>query len=289
MSEPGTTDASDTSTAAREVWRLIEPIHTVTYFSPESHQAIGACGFKGFWMGYFAARSAPLGPVGPGPVEATFYNFAPDRVRRALPDAWTYATPQAAMDARLAGAEQALTRAVADRSPGADDAAALAPVVDVLERCAEAASPDGRPLFAAQRSAPRPERLIGRLWQAATSLREHRGDGHVAALVTLGIAGRESHVLAAARRGKTEAGFYSSFRDYSDEEWRDRQADLRSRGIVDGEGLLTGEGQSLVQHLEDVTDLRAAPAYASLTADELGAIREVLSPITAAAKPEAAG
>ena len=279
----------DSSATAREIWRLIEPIHTVTYFSPESHEAIAACGFKGYWMGYFAARSAPLGPVGPGPVEATFYNFPAERVRRALPDAWTYATPEDAMQARLTGAEKALTRAIGDRSPGADTHERLDDVVAILERCVGDASPDGRPLFAAQRSAPRPETALGRLWQAVTSLREHRGDGHVAALVTLGISGRESHVLAAARKGKTEAGFYSSFRDYTDEEWHARQADLRSRGIVDDAGHLTDDGQALVQHLEDVTDERAAHAYASLTADELEAIREVLAPISAAAKPEAAG
>ena len=274
---------------AREIWKLLEPIHTVTYFSPESRDAIAACGFKGYWMGYFAARSAPMGAVGPGPVEATFYNFPADRVRRALPDAWSYATPEQAMSARLRGAEDALRRAIDERSPGADEAAGLEQVVDALERCVRDASPDGRPLFAAQRSAPEPDTRLGRLWQAATSLREHRGDGHVAALLTLGISARESHVLAAARRGKTEPGFYSSFREYTDEEWHARQSDLRDRGIVDTDGHLTDDGEALVQRLERVTDERAAHAYASLTADVLDVLREVLAPITAAAKPEAAG
>ncbi|QWC84821.1 hypothetical protein KLP28_14880 [Nocardioidaceae bacterium] len=286
MDEP-----DELSTLARDLHRLMEPIHTVSYFSPESRDAIAACGFKGYWMGYFAARAAPLGAVGPAVVEATFYNFAPDRVRRALPDAWTFATPEEAMAARLTGATAALRRAITDRSPGADDAAVLEPVVTVLERCADAAPSEGRVLFAAQRSAPAPAEadLLGRLWQAVTSLREHRGDGHVAALLTLGVSGRESHVLAAARRGRTEPGMYAALRDFTDEEWALRQDSLRDQGVLDEAGKATQMGAVLIEELEAVTDRRASTAYESLTDDEAAMLRSVLAPLSAAAKPEAAG
>ena len=85
---------------ARDVWRRLEPIHAVTYFAPEAIGALTDTGYKGFWMGYFAGRAAPLGPVGPEVVQALFYNFAPSRVAKALPDAWSIAGPDVALDAR---------------------------------------------------------------------------------------------------------------------------------------------------------------------------------------------
>ena len=70
---------------ARELWHRLEVVNAVTYFSPESRDAAERIGLKGFWMGYFAFRAAPMGPVTPGVVEATFFNFHPERVRRAIP------------------------------------------------------------------------------------------------------------------------------------------------------------------------------------------------------------
>src|ERR1700730_19083828 len=72
---------------ARRLWSRLEPIHAVTYFSPEARSALVKVGYKGFWMGYFAGRAAPMGPVGPEIVFATFYNFSIAHVRRAIPDA----------------------------------------------------------------------------------------------------------------------------------------------------------------------------------------------------------
>lgn len=39
------------------------------------------------------------------------------------------------------------------------------------------------------------------LWQVATTLREHRGDGHVALLAGAALAGCEAHILFAACEG----------------------------------------------------------------------------------------
>ena len=46
-----------------------------------------------------------------------------------------------------------------------------------------------------------PEEPVARLWHAATLQREHRGDGHNAALVAKGIGGTEAHVLMALALG----------------------------------------------------------------------------------------
>src|ERR1700735_2793126 len=98
---------------ARRLWSRLEPIHVVTYFSPEVRAALSGAGYKGFWMGYFAGRAAPMGPVGPEVVFATFYNFSIAHVSRAIPDAWTFAPPSAALEARERGSAAALRRAVA--------------------------------------------------------------------------------------------------------------------------------------------------------------------------------
>src|SRR5688500_7564154 len=97
-------------TVARKLWQRLELVHAVTYFAPEATGALRDAGYRGFWMGYFAGRAAPLGAAGPDVVRALFYNFAPARVARALPDAWGFAPPEAALSARLDGSMAALRR-----------------------------------------------------------------------------------------------------------------------------------------------------------------------------------
>ena len=62
----------DAAAAARRMWTLFEPVHVVTYFSPEGRDAFEAAGLRGFWRGYFAGRAAPLGRTGAAPVVAIF-------------------------------------------------------------------------------------------------------------------------------------------------------------------------------------------------------------------------
>ena len=58
-----------------------------------------------------------------------------------------------------------------------------------------ALSPQGRPLYAAHADLPWPEDDLLALWHAATLVREHRGDGHVAVLQTHGLDPVEATVL----------------------------------------------------------------------------------------------
>jgi helix-turn-helix protein len=137
---------------SRDFWRLLEPIHAVVYFAPEPLAALRAAGYRRFWMGYFAGRAAPLGAASPELVHALFYNFDYRRVSRALPDAWSYAPPEAALRARLAGSVLALRRqlgALAD-----DDRIHIA--ADLAARAAQHAPLERRPLYAANRSLPTP-------------------------------------------------------------------------------------------------------------------------------------
>src|SRR5271167_294244 len=95
---------------SRRFFYRFEPVHAVTYFAPEARAALDGLGYQGYWMGYFAARSAPLGVVPRELVTAIFYNLAPERVAKALPAAWQIAGPEAALRARRDSAIAVLRR-----------------------------------------------------------------------------------------------------------------------------------------------------------------------------------
>ena len=177
-----------------DMWKAIEPLHAVTYFSEECRTANKKAGLKGYWMGYFASRGAPLGAVSAGTIEATFFGFHPARVRRAIPDAWGFASPERILAVRGAAAARALRRAF----PGIEDVAAE--TAPQLHEAVMAADGAGRALFAANRDLPVPDDPVEALWQAATALREHRGDGHVAVLTAEGLDGVEAQRPGRRRR-----------------------------------------------------------------------------------------
>src|SRR5215831_20341976 len=102
------------SQTARRMWTLFEPVHDVTYFAAEARAAFETAGLRGFWRGYFAGRSAPLGRISAAPVTASFYTFAPAMVSRALPAVWELISPEEALAVRQAGAVIALRRVLAD-------------------------------------------------------------------------------------------------------------------------------------------------------------------------------
>lgn len=262
---------SRSTTVARRLFDRLEPIHAVTYFAPEARSALDGLGFRGFWSGYFAARSAPLGPVSPEVVTAVFYNFAAHRVAKALPAAWEVAAPDAVLAARESAAVAALSRY------------GLADQVDTAARLLGAAARDaalgGRVLFAANRALPWPEEPLARLWHAATLLREHRGDGHVAALQVLGISGRESNVLHAAA-GRVPAEMIKRSRDYDDALWQEQVDRLAGRGLLDGTGELTVAGRDLKAEIEDTTDRLALAAFDVLSDGDLGTLFRTLTPLT---------
>ena len=270
------------STLARTAWHHLEAVNAVTYFAPECREAPVRLGLKGFWMGYFACRAAPLGPVGPGVVEATFYNFHPARVRRAIPDAWDYATPAAVLDTRAAAAAAALRRLLPDGEAEQLAAATVAPLAAVVD----GAEPAGRPLFAANRDVPRPDDPVADLWQLATTLREHRGDGHVALLTGACLDGCEVHVLVAACEG-TDPELFLLSRGWSRAEWDGARARLAARGLVTDDGSATAAGQARRGEIERHTDELALVPYAGLGAGGVERLVGVLGP--AAGRIAAAG
>ncbi len=234
---------------ARRFLDRFEPIHGVTYFAPEVREALDGLGYQGYWMGYFAARSAPLGTVPPEVVTAIFYNFAPSRVAKALPAAWEVAGPDQALRVRLDTAVAVLRRYGLDADENVVTAAELAGKV------ARGAPVCGRPLFAANRALPWPDEPLAALWQATTLLREHRGDTHTAVLSAAGVTGRESNVLHAAS-GAIGRDYIARTRDYDDEEWQLCERQLAARGLLTDDGTLTAAGQDVKEHIES-SDRRA--------------------------------
>jgi len=257
---------------ARRMWWALEPYHAMVYFAPEARAAYGDAGLKGGWMGYFASRSAAMGPVPAEVVVATFYNFQPGLVHRAIPDAWRLSSPERVLAARYSTADAALHRLL---GPGTG-AAELAEAAGLARRAAEGRDPAGRPLYAGHASLPWPDEPHLALWHAATLLREFRGDGHVAALLGAGVDGCEAHVLAVAA-GAVPAELLRSFRGWSDEQWSGAVERLRARGWVEGDDALTQAGRDVRAGVEARTDELAMAPWRQLGADGCDRLAELVA------------
>ena len=281
---------------ARRMWRLFEPVHTITYFAPEAKAAFEAAGLRGFWRGYFAGRAAPLGRPGPAPVIAAFFSFAPPMAARALPAVWDLISPEAALAARSTGAVAALRQLLglgpADAAPApvAGAAGLLADVIAGLDGA-------GRPLGGPNAALPVPGEPLARLWHAATVLREHRGDGHVAACVTAGLDGCESVVLRTAVDLAAAAGSapgaltglsapreqIQPARGWSDADWDAAAGRLAGRGLTGERGVATAAGTAAYQAIEEATDRAAARPWLRTGPDETERLAEALRPVAVAA------
>ncbi|MGA8544947.1 MAG: hypothetical protein WB785_06800 [Mycobacterium sp.] len=258
---------------AHRFFDRFEPVHQVTYFAPEARAALDGLGYRGFWMGYFAGRSAPLGTVPPEMVTATFYNFAPERVAKALPAAWEIAGPDAALRARQESAVAALRR----YGITADENVAVA--AELAGKTARQAPLDGRPLFAANRALPWPDDPLDALWHATTLLREQRGDTHIAVLAAAGVSGRECNVLQVAS-GAIARDYMTRARDYDNASWRRHEEQLAERGLLNDDGSITAAGRELKDHIESTTDALSLSVLDALTDDEVEALFQALTPIT---------
>ena len=258
------------------MWGLIEPIHAVTYFGQEALESASQAGYRGFWMGYFACRLAPLGSVGPHVAAAVCYGFAPSRVARALPDAWSFAGPQAALRARLTGATAALRRVARD-TPRLEEAA------DLIWEAALNASTAGRVLAAGNQALPRPDDPMGAAWQAATTLREHRGDGHNAALVAADVTPVQAHWLKIAA-GDTDARTLTVGRGWPEEAWQQGRLELQARGWLDSDDNLTPEGRAARDRIERQTDVAAASPWDHLGHSSTDRLAQLLTPLAEAVR-----
>jgi hypothetical protein len=261
---------------ARRLFELTEPISLVNFFSQEPNDAMAALGFSNYWDGYFAGRSAPLGRIPAEVVHAAFYSFAEGEVARHIPKVWETTTPEAAHAAREQGCVAALRRILDDlaETPG------LARAAELLARASTSAPTEGRVMYAGLRTLPMPKDPVARLWHAANMLREHRGDGHVAALVSERIGGTEAHVLSALDMGIHPAESFGRIHHLPKARLAEVMDGLRERGLLDASGRFTDDGRATKDRIEALTDALAEAPYAGLDPAELSQLIASLEPIS---------
>jgi len=234
----------DLHTTARRLRDLVEPIAAGVYFAPEAIDGYKALGLD-YFEGYFCSRGACLGKAPWSVICAAFAAFKPAAVEDAVTTGWTKTDPAPMLAARLAGAERQLQRIIGDPPPEAATATAL------LYELTDGVDPSGRAIYAGLSVLDRPSSPWGSLWRAADLVREHRGDGHIAAWV--------AHVDSTEITVLTELAWGIPPRSYVyTRGWNEAEVDaaygrLTERGLVDGEAL-TPEGKELRSEIERETD-----------------------------------
>jgi hypothetical protein len=259
---------------ARRMFELVEPIGAIPYMADEPNETMFALGFTDYWDTYFAGRAAPLGVVPAEVVDALFYNFAPGEVARHIPKVWRTTTPEAAIAARQAGCAKALRRILG----GQVEAPAFARAADLLLEAATSAPIEGRPMYAALRSIPIPDGAVARLFHAASLLREHRGDGHIAALMSEGVGGLEAHVFLALDMGMPAERF-GRIHHLPAAQLAAVIDGVRDRGLIGDDGWLSEPGRAVKRRVEALTDDLAAKPYESLEPGELDELMAALEPL----------
>ncbi len=261
---------------ARRMFELVEPIGVIPYSADDPNETMFALGFTNYWDTYFAGRAAPLGIVPAEVVDALFYNFAPGEVARHIPKVWHTTTPEAAIAARQEGCSRALRRILGDHvaSPSFGRAA------DLLVKAATSAPPEGRPMYAALRALPIPDEVVARAFHAASLLREHRGDGHIAALMVEGVGRLEAHVLLALEAG-LPAEKFGRIHHLPAAQLAAVIAGMRDRDLLGDDGWLSDRGHAVKRRVESLTDDLAATPYEGLEPDELQELQTLLEPLAA--------
>ena len=262
---------------ARRMFDLTEPISLVNFFSEEPHEEMAALGFLSYWDGYFAGRAAPLGRVPAEVVDAAFYSFGPGEVARHLPKVWDTVSPEEAHAARQRGCVAALRRILGDLA----DSPGVARAAELLASAATGAPVEGRVMYAALRSLEVPSEPVARLWFAANMLREHRGDGHVAALVAEQVDRTEAHVFLAVDLGIEPPESFGRIHHLPVPYLAGVMARLRDRGLLAADDRFTDAGRATKDRIEAMTDALAAAPYAALAPAELEELMTLLEPIAA--------
>ncbi|MDV9191093.1 hypothetical protein R6L23_23285 [Streptomyces sp. SR27] len=249
--------------AGRRCHNALNPLHSTLYFSPDLDREFGALGFTDRSAMRLAARSAALGAVGPGTVAATFYNYDHAFLARHLPDVWETASPAEVLDARLRTADATLRRLLGEETVASPE---MAEAAGLALRATEACTRHARPLYSANADLPVPEEPHLAYWHATTLLREHRGDGHLAALLSAGLDPVEALVSHTATGKGMSPRWVLGSRGWRRADWEAATERLRGRGLLDAEGELTDSGTALRDDLEEHTDRLDSAPYEHLGA-----------------------
>lgn len=237
------------SSIARQMWEVTERYHQLCYWAPEVREEGSRAGLKGFWMNYFATRVAPLGPVNPHVVESLFFYYAPQRIERAIPDAWNYAAPETIIEARYLGMDHALKR---ELGPLIESEAMLR-AAELTREVVENVDGLGRTLFTGWNSLPWPDEPHLALWHGCTLLREHRSGCHLMALALVGLDGPQS-VITQVAVDEAPAEWIQHEAGWSDDDVAAAKEKLRQKGWLNEQDQATDTCYQGRRQIEDLTD-----------------------------------
>ncbi|GAB3292806.1 hypothetical protein EK0264_11755 [Epidermidibacterium keratini] len=260
---------------ARLAYQTFEPLHLIAYFAPAVRETSKSMGLS-FAPSYFGFRGAPLGNTNAAVVTAAFYNWNPSVVE----EGWGTALEKYDVADLIAAREDIADKTLSELLGEDAQSDALVRLVDQLNALLQKGKRAGRPLGAANLALPVSDKPHVALWQAMTTFREWRGDGHVNALDVNGLEPVEALVfheathpdpkVKASRMGRAQT---QKSRRWSDEEWMGAAESLRDRGLVEIDGdnqKLTAAGADLYKKIEDETDDAAASIFVGVTdADEI--------------------
>lgn len=274
------TTADQRPTRARLLAAALEPVAGQVHFSPECHANYAALGFgpSSGKVGltelpdrtaYFTSRGSVMGQVSGEVVAAAFAVFNPAEVVPHVRRGWELTDAATMRAARHDGAVAQLRRILGADPTGAGQLA------DLLTRAAEPLPMAGRPLYAGQLGLDRPTDRLGRLWWAANTLREFRGDSHTIAWTAAGFDATETGLIGDLYWGLAPRA-HTVGRGWSAEQMAAAEDRLRGRGLLDGEQL-SSAGRAARDAVEAHTDAQVAPALTVL-GDRLDAVAATLQP-----------
>jgi hypothetical protein len=260
---------SDLHETARRLRNLVEPLAAGVYFAPEAHQRYEALGLN-YFEGYFCSRGACLGKAPWSVICAAFGAFKPEVVERAVDGGWSKTGPEQLLEARRDGATEQLNRLLGEPGPEVKQA------TEILFSLTDGVDPSGRMLYSGLSVLPVPDTPMGQLWRAADLVREHRGDGHIAAWVSR-TDSCEITVLTELMWG-LQPGAYVFTRGWNQEEVDAARGRLQERGLLDGEGQLSEAGQRVRAEIEHDTDLAEREILERL-GDRAGELFSLIQPM----------
>lgn len=247
---PEGTTVPDTVTAggpARALRDALEPLAMHAVWAQEPYDLLAEHGLD-FFTAYVYGRGAALGDVPSALVAATFGVFAPELIDQMWTAARALLDREQLIRLREQGTVTSLRKVLGDVTTEDE----VDRVATTLLHAVDAADAAGRPLFAALRTAPRPEDPYGRLWRAADLFREHRGDSHLAAAVAAGLGPCEMNIVTELWVGYS-LGEYSNTRGWSPEATEAAIAHLTVAGLI-ANWELTDDGREFRTAVERRTD-----------------------------------
>ena len=232
----GTPQVVTAATPARRLRDALEPIAMHDVWSASVNATMAEHGLD-FFPAYVCGRAAPLGEVPSAVVAATFGVFEPATIDSMWTGGCAKLPPKQMVALRDRVTAESLRATIGEVA--AEDA--VAEVAAVLERAVDAVDLAGRTLFAALRGQPRMSDPYGRLWRAADTVREHRGDSHIAACVAAGLDPVRMGVLSEVWVGYPVRE-YSGTRAWSEEAYAAAVARLEADGLI-ADGKITRAGR----------------------------------------------